>query len=179
MPIHFGPRLHKFTHNLFKTRDEVETAELFEKVMAKFAKAEILEPEDRRVSISALAQCVSEGLQIDTASEPFELISKLVHRVIEYEGIWQLPEIDWSVKRETSDWWEIREALNQQYAWARDFDTTFDLVADALIAMLHPIALNWTQVSENSDFDVTVQTPLLNRGERPSRGRRAHSRMRE
>lgn len=163
MPIHFGPRLHKLTHSLFKTRDEVETAELFEKVMAKFAKAEILDPEDRRVAISALAQWVSDGLEIDTGSKSFELISKLVHRVIEYEGIWQLPQIDWSIKRETSDWWEIREALNQQYAWVRDFDTTFDLMADALFAMLQPIAQNWTQAGENSDFDVTVQTPLLNR----------------
>lgn len=163
MPIHFGPRLHKFTHSLFRTRDEVQTHDLFKRVVSKFEAAQILEPKDRQNAVSALAQCCSEGLGIETTSKPFEWISILVHRIVEYEGIWRLPDIDWTVKRETSDWWEIREGLNQQYSWVSDFDAVFDRIADALMAMLQPMAQNWTQAGEIRNFDVTVQTPLLNR----------------
>lgn len=163
MPIHFGPRLHKLTHSLFKTRDEVETHELFTKVAAKIEDAGIREPEDRHVAISDLSHWVCQALEIEADSKPYEQISKLVHRLVDYEGFWCLPEIDWSQKRETSDWWEIREALNQQLDWVRDFDDTYNFVAEALTIMLQPIAQNWTQASETGDFDVTVQTPLLNR----------------
>jgi len=163
MPLHFGPRLHKLTHSLFKTRDEIETRHLLMKVISSFENAGILEPEQRNVAVSALAQCVSEELGIETTSKPFELIAKLVHRVIDYEALWSLPDLDWSLKRETSDWWEIREALNQQLTWAQHFDTTFDLVADGLVAMMQPIAQNWLQMPDDDGFDVMVETPLLNR----------------
>lgn len=163
MPIHFGPRLHKLTHSLFKTRDEVETAELLQKVASRFEAAQVLSPDDRLNSVSALVECISEELEVDTDSKFFQMLSRLVHRIADREGLWLLPEIDWSVKRETSDWWDLREELNQQYAWVHDFDATFDLVANGLIAMLRPIVQNWTETSVYGEFDVTVQTPLLNR----------------
>ncbi len=163
MPIHFGPRLHKFTHSLFKPRDEVETTELYNKVADQFLHHGITDSDERARIISALSQCVSEGLGLDKGAPQFEKLSSFVQRMMDFEGIWWLPEIDWSVKRETSDWWEIREALNQQYAWVREFDATFDLIANALIIALEPIAQNWTETDATDPYELTVETSLLSR----------------
>lgn len=163
MPLHFGPRLHKLTHSLFKTRDEVETSGLYNKVAASFRAAGISSEDDRSEVISALSQCVSDALDIDTRRARHEAVFRLIHRLLDYEDIWWLADIDWSIKRETSDWWEIREALTQQHAWVSDFDGTFDLLADALIFMLRPIAENWTEAGTKSKFDLTVETPLVSR----------------
>jgi uncharacterized protein DUF87 len=163
MPIHFGPRLHKFTHSLFKPRDEVETTELYNKVADHFLLHGITDSDERAREISALSQCVSEGVSLDTGSPRYEALKSFVQRVMDYEGIWWLPEIDWTIKRETSDWWEIREALNQQYNWIQDFDATFNLIADALIIVFEPIAQIWTETDTNDAFELTVETSLLNR----------------
>ena len=163
MPIHFGPRLHKFTHSLFKPRDEVETTELYNKVAEEFHRHGITDSDERARVISALSQCISEGLDLETDSPRYEALQSFVQRMMDFEGIWWLPEIDWSVKRETSEWWEIREALNQQYNWIRDFDATFDLIADGLIITFEPIAQNWTETDANDAFELSVETSLLNR----------------
>ena len=48
MPLHLGPRLHAFTHGLFKSSDAVEARELFVEVEAMLAARDLLQPFGRQ-----------------------------------------------------------------------------------------------------------------------------------
>lgn len=163
MALHFGPRLHALTHRLFKSKDETETADLYNEVAGLFARVGITDEEERQTVIRALAQCVCDAFEIDTATSLADQIDALTQRLLDYELIWWLPDLDWSKKRETSEWWEIREELNRQRRFLVEFDQTFDLIVDALLVMLEPFVKNAPQTLDTDQFDVVVETPLLNR----------------
>lgn len=163
MALHFGPRLHALTHRLFKSKDETETADLYNEVAGMFANVGITDEEERQAVILALAQCVSDAFEIDTATPSAGQIEALTQRLLDYELIWWLPDLDWSKKRETSEWWEIREELNRQRGFLVEFDQTFDLIVDALLVMLEPFVKNAPQTNDPDRHDVIVATPLLNR----------------
>ncbi len=163
MALHFGPRLHALTHRLFKSKDETETADLYNAVAGMFAHVGITDEEERQTVVHGLSHCVCDVFEIDTATPAANHIKTLIHRLLDYELIWWLPDLDWSKKRETSEWWEIREELNRQRGFLADFDRTFDLIVDAFVVMLEPFAKNEPQAHEHSENDIVVETPLLNR----------------
>ena len=163
MALHFGPRLHALTHRLFKSKDETETADLYNEVAGMFARVGITDEEERQAVIRALAQCVCDAFEIDTATSLASQIEVLTQRLLDYELIWWLPDLDWSKKRETSEWWEIREELNRQRGFLVEFDQTFDLIVDALLIMLEPFVKNAPLTHDSDRYDVVVATPLLNR----------------
>jgi len=163
MALHFGPRLHALTHRLFKSKDETETADLYNDVAGMFAEVGITDEEERQKVIRALGHCVCDVFEIDTTTPLALQIDALTRRVLDYELIWWLPGLDWSKKRETSEWWDIREELNRQRGFLVEFDQTFDLIVDALITMLEPFVKIDAQARDVGQFDVVVETPLLNR----------------
>ena len=168
MPFHLGPRLHALTHTVFKSRDQTETARLFNEVIELFVRVGVTNADERNKVIRAIAICISEDLNIDTQTPLARQIETLTRELVDYENIWRVPDIDWSQKRETSEWWQLREELNRQRALLKDFDTTFDLIADALTAMLRPFVKNQPQTDVGDEYVVAVETPLLNRVERLS-----------
>ena len=163
MALHFGPRLHALTHRLFKSKDETETADLYNEVAGLFARVGITDEEERQAVIHARAQCVCDAFEIDTATPLAGQIEALTQRLLDYELIWWLPDLDWSKKRETSEWWEIREELNRQRGFLVEFDQTFDLIVDAFLIMLEPFVKNAPQTHNSDQYDVVVETSLLNR----------------
>lgn len=163
MVKHFGPRLHALTHSLFRSRDATETAQLYDEVSDLFAQAEVRDEGERDQAIRSLAICVCDELEINVWTGFGEKTILLVTELLDAEQIWELPGIDWSKKRETSEWWQLREELNRQRGFVVDFDATFDLLADALSTIIRLFAQNGLVGHDTAEHDLTVETALSSR----------------
>ena len=155
-----GPQLHAATRRLFKSRDEKETRKLFEDTAILFLKYG-LEDEDQ---VLLLAREISDLVAERLETEPSGALYQFVKRVIEYEDWWVIPSIDWSKKRETSQWWELRDELHRQFNLMNDLEETIELIVSSICALVHPFTQHLPSESgSSSTHDLTIQTHLYHR----------------
>ncbi len=158
MPLNIGPRLHAFTHSLFKSSDAVEAKELFDEVEQLFANRGV---EQEAVAYSLLAN-LSDVFELPASDERHIRLLQTIMRIIDFEELFILPEIDWSEQRSISDYWAIRDYLARQKRFMLDFDATYELLREALFQWLQPIYDNCHEdpVTEQPD-GITVPSHLL------------------
>ena len=121
MPLHLGPRWHAFVHGLFRNSDEAETRELYGRVRNLFARHELIEDDAREELIFALTHEVLTAFDLDADHHQSGQVVTMVGRLLDYEGMFLLPEIDWTVRQSVTQWWEIRDELNRQKKFVEEF----------------------------------------------------------
>ncbi len=104
-----------------------------------------------------------DNLDIAPEHGQAEIIHHLIGRLLDYEGLFLLPRIDWSVRHSVSEYWEVRDELNRQRAVLEDFVDTQDLICQAAIAFLEPIyeACPALLATDSGEGDITVPTELI------------------
>ena len=155
-----GPKIHAASRRLFRSRDEKETRQLFDQTVSLFERHRLDDPDRLSDLEIAIANEVASRLEIETNAALHQFVS----RIIDYEGWWQLPLVDWSEKRETSQWWETREALNHQKALVENFESNLDFIVAGICVLIRPLAANLASESAaNGKHDLTVKTELFQR----------------
>lgn len=163
MPLHLGPRFHAFVHGLFRPTDEVEARGVYEAVERLFRQHGLTEPGARAALAHHLAEGVAAEFGIDPDHHRFPAILRLVTRFLDYEQLFVLPEIDWSERRSTAQWWEVREAFTVQKGFVSSFEENVELIGLGLIELLRPIldaASGYTKDAP-ADADLSVATTLI------------------
>lgn len=163
MPLHLSARIHAFAHGLFRPKDEKEVRAVEIKTQAAFMAVGLSDSRHRAELILDLAKQVAEPFGLDVSDDRFEPVLKLVSRLIDYESLFILPDIDWSQKYTVAQYWEIRDALSSQRALVVDFDQTCHLIkqlAGVAIQQLYEACPSLYDQSRNGD-DITIQSDLL------------------
>lgn len=155
--------MHAFVHGLFRSTDEAETRAVYDTVSGLFDAHGLGTPTGRQSLIDGLAAQVAAECGIATDHQRFPRIAQLVKRLMDYERFFVLPAIDWRERRGVAAWWELREALNTQKAYASDFERNIELIGLGLVAMLRPIIELAPGYLEGSDTstDLVVDTTLI------------------
>lgn len=162
MPLHLGPRLHAFTHGLFKSSDAVEARELFDEVQAMLAVRGLLLPFGRQWVAYGFLVDLSGVFELPNVGERHLAMYKTIMRIMDFEDLFLLPDVDWSERRSISGYWEIRDYLARQKKFMKNFDRTYEMLREALFQWLGPIYDNFEDepVMEEPD-GITVASHLL------------------
>lgn len=163
MPVHLAARFHAFVHGLFRATDEVEARASHELVVGLFRQHDLADADARSGLIYRLTEGVAAEFDISPSHHRFPALLSVVTRLLDYEQLFILPQVDWSERRSVSEWWEVREAFNVQKAYLSEFDQNIELVALGLVALLRPIleaAPGYTQDAPVED-DLTIPIKLI------------------
>ena len=163
MPVHLAARMHAFVHGMFRPTDEAETRELYNRVEGLFVRNDLRGDADRKQLVNKLTQHVLDNLEIASEHVQAEVIHHLIGRLLDYEGLFVLPRIDWSVRHSVTEYWEVRDELNRQRAVLEDFVDTQDLICQAVLAFLEPIyeACPAMLAIDSGEGDIAVPTELI------------------
>lgn len=158
-----GARVHAFVHGMFKPSEAELVRQQWSDVADLFRQLGISELAGRAHLIAVLAENVRDRLEIPADHEQATLIHGLIAELFEYEGLFQLPEIDWSETRTIAELWDIREELTRQRGFVADFESNCELLEAAFTAMLEPLYSSCSALLEDSDESdgITVPTHLL------------------
>ena len=162
--ILFGPKVHALYNGLFRTKDANETAALYDEVATLFVEADVADEAGLQNVATMLINSAAERFGFAGGTRPHTALAHFVTRIIDYEGWWLLPDIDWNQKRETSAWWELRDQLHRQRNLVLDMNETLHLIDAGIIHILAPLANCLGAVDPTPDeHALTVQTSLLHR----------------
>lgn len=162
MPLHLGPRLHAFTNSLFRSSDAVQARELFDEVEGLLARRGLLTPFGRHWLAYSLLIDLSGAFDLPDTNGRHAAMYKTILRIMDFEELFLLPEIDWSEKRSISQYWAIRDGLARQKKLAKDFDATYKLLRDTLFLLLRPVFDNYQDEPVLDEPDgITIPTYLL------------------
>ena len=134
-----GARVHALVHGLFKPSEAELVRQQLAELASQFHEFGIAEPGEREHLIAALAENVQARLDVPAEHEQAALVHAFVAEVFGYEGLFQLPVIDWSETRTIAELWDIREELTRQRSFVADFEANCELLTVAFTAILEPL----------------------------------------
>ena len=134
-----GARVHAFVHGLFRPSEAQLVQQLWQELEDQFRLAGIADAGDREQLVAAIAQDTAQRLGISPEHEQADLIRELTGQLFQYEGLFELPEVDWEQTHTIAELWDIREELSRQRGFIADFAAHQELLTLALTAMLEPI----------------------------------------
>lgn len=164
MPLHFGPRWHAFTHGLFGRSDEATTRDLYDRVQGRFARHGLSHADAREELAAEIAADVLGAFGLEIGHRQAVPVFELVCRVLDYEDMFLLPEIDWNERRSVTQWWELRDALNHQRHLVQDFEAARDQLGQGIVEFVAPIFSAFPALTKKAgnERDVTIPTDLVN-----------------
>jgi len=127
-----GARLHAFLHGLFEPGDIQLAREAFDETEGLFLRHGLVAAEDRDRLIADIAHDIFET--VIGVDERFERdhVAEIVRALFDYEEMFVLPDIDWSRRRSTSEYWELRDTILVQRGLVEDYEETVETIRTAL-----------------------------------------------
>lgn len=158
-----GARVHAFLHGLFRPSEVALVRRQWEELVYAFEQAGLENIADRNDLIAGIAADVRRGFDIPATHEQARCIESFAHELFDYEGLFQLPEIDWAEHRTIAELWDIREELTRQRALVVEFEDVSALLREAVTAMVEPIYTACPALLKDLDEadGVSVPTDLL------------------
>lgn len=155
--------MHAFVHGLFRSSDETETRELYERVRSLYRRAGLnVETAQAEVALTA-ANRAAEAFGIEADHPQHRVIETLAFGLLSAEGHFSLPVIDWRERRSITAWWELRDRLNAERPILEEFDQTVDLIASALVFVFRPLLDGCPALLDSAPKagGITVPTTLI------------------
>jgi hypothetical protein len=161
MPLHLPQRLHAFVNGIGRSKETVETEQLYRKVEAAFGDLELLFDEGRANLVQMLTRDILKGFDLPPDHSQAVPISELIGAVFIYEHLFALPNINFNQKYTTAGHWDHRTALNKQLALVTDMDATYDLLRLFFCNLFDPIYTACPSLLADGGVDgITVETDL-------------------
>lgn len=152
--------LHGFLYRLFHKSDAFLAREAFDATRSLFLRHRLVRQEDRDVLIRNIALLVEDRIE-PAVGVGDEMLIGFIRSILDYEGMFVLPDIDWSRHRSTSEYWEIRESVLVQCALCERFDDTLDVLCDCFADVIGAVAAATPQQLDRAERGLTVPTDRL------------------
>ena len=162
MPLELGPRLHAFTHNLFRLSDECKVDRIYSRLKRRLSRHGLLGEDARDALARSIANTVLDTLGLEADHPQSEPICSLTKRLLVYEELFMLPTIDWDTPRSVAEWWDLRHELERQYALTEHLEEKMALFREAIVDLLAPIfnACPALVADHQAGADLTILTDL-------------------
>ncbi len=157
-----GERLHAWLHGFGWKRDSAQARAVFAETKQLFVSCGIATTAERENHILALAEHVYEhGTRVAETFAPEQIVA-IVRAIMDYEGLFVLEEPDWSERRTTSQYWQLRDELVIQRDLAKNFDANCQCLANTLVYLFATVAAETPALHRSgSETDITVTAPKL------------------
>ena len=135
-----GIRLHAFLHGLFVPSDSALAREAFDETEALFRRHGIGSMAGRDRLIRQLADQLYET--VIGVEECFERdhVTDIVAALFDFEEMFLLPDIEWSRRRSTSEYWALRDAILVQRDLADQYDETVEAIRNTFVELFFATA---------------------------------------
>ncbi len=127
-----GERLHAWLNGLRQPSDASLAREVFDKAQTLFVQNGVGTSEGREELIISIANNIFETIVGVDQSFTRTQVQDLVRALFNYDGLFLLPEIDWTERRSISEFWALREQFTIQLDHAKDFDAIIETLSDML-----------------------------------------------
>lgn len=163
MPLHIAARVHAFVNGLFRPSDYTQTYELYQKVKGQFDKHKLRAADARENLTAALVEHVLVEFDLPTDHIQRVPITRLVESILEYEGLFLLPRVDWTERHSVTEYWEIRDELNRQRKFVEDFADSGQRIITCVTTCLAPLYAACPQLvlTEEPDSGITFSCRLI------------------
>lgn len=150
-------------HGLFRPSEAELVREQYDRLTDQFRVIGIHERAERQHLIQSIAEDGVDHFGIDAGHAQSDLIHNRVQRLFEYEGLFKLPDIDWTQERTIAELWEIREELTRQKGFADQFEPICDVLRDSVIMIFDSVYSACPALLEESNNvdGISVGTDLL------------------
>ena len=160
MPLALGPRLHAFTHGIWRRSDRSEVRALYKKLRSILEKHPLLDPSGRHHFANLVAASVLEAGGRSLDDPQAKAVSELIENILTYERLFELPAIDWTKRRTIAEWWSLRTSVQEQISLAEQGDDLLCLIEETLINALAPILAALPDESRD-EHDLGIQTDFV------------------
>ncbi len=123
---HFGAQLHRFIYGFFRSSDHAETLALYDRVRGLLKTNNVATDAARNALFESIAADVADTLRLGNGRQ--RAVGEFVEQLIDYEGLFRIPDVDFSEPRTTSQYWELKDELNQQKAILEKFSDVVDAI---------------------------------------------------
>lgn len=152
-----GARLHAFLHGLFQPGDEHLAREVFDQTRALFQRHGIATAEDRLRLILGIAGNIYEGIVGVDECFDREQVEDIVRAMLHFEAMFVLPDIDWSRRRTTSEYWELRDAIQVQRAPVERFDDTVAELTRVIADLIYVVSRASPRRNDGGQSGATIR----------------------
>lgn len=159
MDLHVGARFHALIHGFFRSSDELETRQLFERVERLFQQHNLVDDDARNDLVDEIARDVLADFGVAPDHSQFGPIYSFVARIFDYENLFVLPNIEWSERRSVSSYWELRDQCNAQRRLLEDFSKTRAMLQQAIVNFLMPIYSACPALLKRTEGETGIAVP--------------------
>ena len=111
-------RLHAWTRSLFKPTEAALARDTYVEAETLLRQHRLHTEDGRDALVSAICKDVSGRLD---ARANLEIAAQVIKELLDSEEMFQLPRVDWSMRREISELWALRERAATQLRLLQDF----------------------------------------------------------
>lgn len=154
---HFGARLHRFVYGFFRQTDQAEATHLYERIDQLLTANRVRTNSEREALCDRIADDVANTLRLPEAWN--DELRRLTARLIAYEGMFQLPDIDFGEKRTTAQYWELSDELNVQKALLEKFPAIIDAITGLVLESVGALHDGLGEVGETDDDGDGISVP--------------------
>lgn len=161
---HIGARLHRFIYGFFRSSDHAEALALHKRVCHLLKSNNVATRDQRDRLVGKIAGDVAETLQL--ASYGQSAVEDFVARLIDYEGLFLRPDVDFSEPRTTSQYWQLKDELNQQKDLLTKFPTVIDAITSLALTTFGAVEQSIGEAPSMTDDDgdgIAVKTRRIDR----------------
>lgn len=154
-----GARLHAFVHGLLRPSETELVRQGWTELANLFREAGLPDPTYRQHLIAVIADDVRQRLGVSGGHEQAKAIHAFVGRLLDYEGLFVIPAVDWGQKRTIAELWDIREEITRQRGFVSDFEANCELLTTAITALLQPLFAACPALREASEEGDGIRIP--------------------
>ncbi len=154
---HFGARLHRFIYGFFRQTDHAEAVHLYERIDQLLRANRVKTNNELGALCDRIAHDVARTLRLPEAW--IDELRRLTARLVDYEGMFQLPDIDFGETRTTAQYWELNDELNGQKALLEKFPAVIDAITGLVLESVGALHDGLGKVGATDDEGDGISVP--------------------
>lgn len=158
-----GARLHAFAHGLLRPSEGELARRAWQELAVTFEAVGLGDDAARNTLIGLIAEDARQSLGVGKSADQSTVILRLAADLVDYDQMFVLPQIEGSRELTVAEAWNLRAEIDRQRALLADFEATCQLIAQATVAVLHPLYSACPALLEAGDDPdgIRVSTSLL------------------
>jgi len=116
---HIGPKIHKFIYGFFQQSDHGEVRYLYSQIQEQLASCGVASNHGIDKKTGQIADDVATTLRL--SADDHKTVHMFVSQLFDYEELFQIPKVDFNIKRSVAEYWKLKDHLNETKTFLDNF----------------------------------------------------------